>query len=197
MHSWRFCGNRLSNQLMIDWLEVRGGVEGNAFSKQYLEVELDEESGAGFNSLDHDEGLLSTDSEEDEELVINRSRKRKSRGGGDDSYRGAKKSVQDVIENSASDFQGIVKGMLACMEKTAEGFSAVTVTVEVPEDIGLGMQRFDEAGLLVDKLEKVLAELENDPSCTQGKLERAKERLDAAVKTYQKLKAAHFKTLAK
>ncbi|CAM9894421.1 unnamed protein product [Laminaria digitata] len=103
MHSWRFCGNKLTNQLMMDWLELRDAGETNCFSSQYLNVELDEGSGAGFNTLP-DNDLVSTDSddEDDDSTPAGRRATAKRKVSGESGQvKSNKKSTQGVIEANA------------------------------------------------------------------------------------------------
>ena len=88
MHSRRFCGNMLTNQLMMDWLDIRSGGVVCIFTKQYLDEAMDTESVSGFNSL-YDKDQVTTDSGEDETEDNPPScgkRGRVKRKGGDDEF---------------------------------------------------------------------------------------------------------------
>ena len=54
----------LTNQLMMDWLDIRSGGEECILTKQYLDAAIDTESGAGFNTLD-EKDEVSSDSDDD------------------------------------------------------------------------------------------------------------------------------------
>ena len=67
MHNWGFCGNEMTNQFKINWLSVRNVNEEVHFSRQYLDMKMEEGSGAGFHTLD-DKDCVPTDSDEGDQL---------------------------------------------------------------------------------------------------------------------------------
>lgn len=166
---------------MHDFLERAGGLSGNNFSKEYLEAELDEDSGACCTSF-NDEGDSSSDGDDD---GSRRQRRQKRKGKGPPDRRGVKKgTVMEAIEKGAEQVKATGDAMVQQMRRD---------TQRTAGDL------LDEAKKLskaIDELEDKIQELERDPDRSEIRLARQKEQLDLAMQTYDQAKKAHGRALA-
>ena len=186
MHSWRFCGNKLTNQLMMDWLDIRSGGEECILTKQYLDAAVDMESGAGFNTFD-EKDEVSSDSDDDhgkDNPSAGHKRGRGKRKSPDDDSKGKKRRESDFNTGMAT-----LKEMGEAMMKKMGG-SAVELRVACDA-------RVMETGDAVDALEMKLAAFKSMPECTPDSLERVKKRLNIAKKNYEDAVRAHEEELKK
>ena len=174
MHSWRFCGNKLTNQLMMDWLDIRSGGEECILTKQYLDAAVDMESGAGFNTFD-EKDEVSSDSDDDhgkDNPSAGHKRGRGKRKSPDDDSKGKKRREGDFNTGIAR-LEKMGEAMLKKM-----GSSAVEVRVACDA-------RVMETGDAVDALEMKLATFKSMPECTPDSLQRVEMRLKIAIENYE------------
>lgn len=165
---------------MLDWLDIRGGEEGNAFSKDYLDLELGEDAEVSFNSLDFEEGDSSESGGEGSSLrkPSKGKRKRDSRGdaNANDSRKKHDQHNTELIQSGLESIKEAVYQMIAAFNKSSEA------------DGGL-VQAILDAGEQVDKLEQKVNNLEADVDASAGALERAKEQFEIAKDDYENRKA--------
>ena len=176
MHSWRFCGDKLTNQLMVDWLDIRSGVEERIFTKQYLDVATDTESGVGFNTLDN-EDQVSTDSDEDDAEDSPSSGGKRGRGklmGGDDddSYK-SKKTRSSELTTASERLARVGEATIEAMKSSAL-------------ELGGGYDgRVKETGDEVDALDMNIPAFKSMPECSPAALQRVEGRLAMTLEAYE------------
>ena len=146
----------MTNQLMIDWLNIRSVDEECILTKQYLDVAIDTESGAGFNTLD-DKDQVSTDSDEDDANDNPSSGGKRGRGkrkaGDDDSNKG-KKTRSSEFAMGIARLERIGEAMMESLKSSLElrgGYDG----------------RVKETGDEVDALEMKVAAFKSMPECTR------------------------------
>ncbi|CAN0239485.1 unnamed protein product [Scytosiphon promiscuus] len=196
-HSWRFCNKKVTGQLMLDFIDRSGGDEGNEYAKEYLDAELDEDSGAAFNSLNDEEDDTSDDEDdedgedgeddEDDEDGDSRGRRRKKRRKKSPSRRRAVKraTVMEAIEKGGRQMKETGDAMVREMQRSAEpSVSDLLDQISaVSKDLAL--------------LEGAIATLEADPERSDTSLGRKKEQLAMTLATYEKLKVQHGRAMCR
>ena len=151
----------LTNQLMMDWLDIRSGGEECILTNQYLDAAIDTESGAGFNTLNAKDEV-STDSDEDDgkdnPLAGGKRGRAKRKSRDDDSKKGKK--------TRASDFNmGIAK-----LEKMEEAMMQTMKSSALEVRVGCAAKVM-ETGDVVDALEMKVAAFKSMPECTPAALQ--------------------------
>lgn len=170
---------------MLDFLDRVGGDVGNPYAKEYLDAELDEDSGAAFNSFNVSSGE-STDDEEDGDsgwaCLKKRKRKEPPRRGG----RGAKKAtVMEAIEKGGRQMKETGDAMVREMQRSAE------------PSLGDLLDQVKEVSKDLDRLEEDIEKLQANPGRSEMTLARKKEQLAMTLATYEKLKVQHGKALCR
>ena len=173
MHSWRFFGNKLTNQLMMDWLDIRSGGEECILTKQYLDAAVDTESGAGFNTLD-ERDEVSLDSDEDHG--------KDNPSAGDKRGRGKRKSRDD--ENGKKRRESDFNMGIARLEKVGEAIVKSMQSSALEVRVACNA-RVMETGDVVDALDIKVAAFKSMPECTPAALQRVQTRLKMAVEDYE------------